>query len=395
MDPTASETTYTQDQVAQIAREAARAAVDGVYSRLNLEKRCEPNSGISEVNEDMPRRIRELVVINGKERWLNGYSLQEVCDHYVDLMVTEGLLEWSENKDHIPLFGEYMKQFFDTFKTKQEKNTKINRERIIRNHILPAFGKKRLDRISTTDLQAWLNELAKKYSKETILKIKNTMNPVFDAAVEDEIINRNPLRSKRIEIGGKETVSHKAIPKEKMKLIRTTIPQLEGKIKMMTALLSYTGMRFEEVLGLKWEDIQGEWILVERAVVHPTRNQPEIKKPKTKTSERLVPYIPILKEIMDPERKTGFILSKEDNGAEPLSYSEARRIFRKIRDQFGLTEYSAHDFRDTCATEWRESGIPLDIIARILGHAKTETTERKYIKYREDLLQPALQALYA
>ena len=111
MDPTACETTYTQDQVAQIAREAARAAVDGVYSRLNLEKRCEPNSGISEVNEDMPRRIRELVVINGKERWLNGYSLQEICDHYVDLMVTEGLLEWSENKDHIPLFGEYMKQY--------------------------------------------------------------------------------------------------------------------------------------------------------------------------------------------------------------------------------------------------------------------------------------------
>lgn len=390
----AAGSTYTQEQVALIASEAARAAVDGVYARLNLEKRSELNSGISKENEDMPRRIRELITINGKERWLNGYSIQEVCDHYVDLLVQEGMLEWSENNDHIPLFGDYMKQFFATFKTDQEKNTLINRERIIRNHIQPLFGKKRLDRISTTELQAWLNELAKKYSRETLLKIKNTMNPVFDAAVEDEIISRNPLRSRRIKIGGKDTVGHKAIPNEKMKLIRKNILLMERKPRLMTALLSYTGMRFEEVLGLKWEDIQGEWILEERAVVHPTRNMPEIKKPKTKTSERLVPYIPALKDILEPERKTGFILSKEDDGKEPLSYSEARRVFQKIRKQFDLKEYSAHDFRDTCATEWRAAGIPLDVIARILGHAKTETTERKYVKYGEDLLFPALKALY-
>ena len=51
-----------------------------------------------------------------------------------------------------------MKQFFSTFKTKQETNTLVNRERIIRNHIQPIFGKKRLDRISTNEQQAWLNE---------------------------------------------------------------------------------------------------------------------------------------------------------------------------------------------------------------------------------------------
>ena len=38
---------------------------------------------------------------------------------------------------------------------------------------------------------------------------------------------------------------------------------------------------------------------------------------------------------------------------------------------------------DTCATEWREKGIPLDIIARLLGHSKTQTTEQRYVKYRD------------
>ena len=91
----------------------------------------------------------------------------------------------------------------------------------------------------------------------------------------------------------------------------------------------------------------------------------------------------------EKDETTG-VSDKDPTGETPLSYSEARRIFEKIRTRFDIKEYSAHDFRDTCATEWREKGIPLDVIARLLGHAKTETTERKYVKYRTDLLAIAL-----
>lgn len=75
---------------------------------------------------------------------------------------------------------------------------------------------------------------------------------------------------------------------------------------------------------------------------------------------------------------------KDDKHETPMSYTETRNTFNRIRDRFQLDGYSAHDFRDTCATEWRENGIPLDVIARLLGHAKTETTERRYVKYRDE-----------
>ncbi len=29
--------------------------------------------------------------------------------------------------------------------------------------------------------------------------------------------------------------------------------------------------------------------------------------------------------------------------------------------------------------------LPLDVVSRMLGHAKTEITERRYVKYRPDL----------
>lgn len=385
-----NENLYTSQQVEEIARRAAQYAVEQVLSSLNLEN----DIGLSlEGDNDMSKYVREKVSINGRDVWIGGYTKQQLHESYIHALEREGLISRVEHVDAVPLFGDYIDKYYKTYRTDQEENTTVNRERIIRNHIRPAFGSKRIDRITTTDLQEYFNQLGKNYSKETALKIRNTMNPVFNAAVEDELIKRNPLNSDRLEITGKDTVSHKAIPKEKMEMIKEAIPSLEERVRFMASLLCYTGMRFEEVLGLKWEDLDGDWICIQRAIVHPTRNQPVVKDPKTETSKRIIPYIKPLKSLMEPYRSSGYILSKNYDGEAPLSYTEARRTFEKIRKQFGLDGYSAHDFRDTCATEWREAGIPLDVIARLLGHAKTETTEKKYVKYRKDLLLQSVDTL--
>ena len=381
---------YTQDEVVELIGQSARIALGQLGAPAHLDNPIPSEADISQSqgDEDMSPRLRERVVINGKEMWITGQVRQDLYDRYVDLMIAEGLLSWPQRASRAPLLKDYLPDFFATFKHKQEQNTVVNRDRMIKNHILPKFGNCPLDQISTSDLQKWFNELAQTYAKETLLKIKNTLNPVLDAAVEDRIIDMNPLRSRRLEIGGKDTVGHKALPKEKVEEMKAAIPGMEGREALMLALLCYTGMRFEEVLGLRWDDIDDNWITVQRAVVHPNRNQPVIKPPKTKTSNRIIPYFPELKAVLENKRSTGYVLAtaKDPTNETPLSFTEARRVFDHIRQRFDIPEYTAHDFRDTCATIWREANIPLDVIARLLGHAKTETTERKYVKYRPDLL---------
>ncbi len=165
---------------------------------------------------------------------------------------------------------------------------------------------------------------------------------------------------------------------------------MKDQERYMFALLCYTGMRFEEVLGFRWENYDGEWLTIKRAVVHPTRNYPEIKVPKTVTSRRNIPCSSELKVILGEkeENQRGFLVwaSKDPARETPMSYTEARNTFNRVRKRCQLDGFSAHDFRDTCATEWRENGMQLDLVARLLGHAKTETTERRYVKYREESL---------
>lgn len=385
-----------QKQMEALAQQVATKTATELLRQLNLDNRTKNSCGLSDSKgeNDMPKRLREKITVSGRPVWVTGGTMQQLFDNYVQVLVNEGLLEWVGNCTDTPLMKDYIRKFFNTFKQKQVETTIINRERIIKNHILPRFGNKKIDKITSTDCQEWFNDLNKKYARETILKIKNTINPVFEAAMEERLIDRNPLQSKFIEIGGRDTVSHQALPQGKMIQIRLEASTLNRKEKLMVGLLSYTGMRFEEVLGVRWDDINDDWITIQRAVVHPRRNAPLIKSTKTKTSNRIIPYFPELKDLIEDCRTEGFLLAsdKDPTGETPLSYAEARRVFEKIRKRFDIKDYSAHDFRDTCATEWREKGIPLDVIARLLGHAKTETTERKYVKYRTDLLSTVVEA---
>ena len=214
---------------------------------------------------------------------------------------------------------------------------------------------------------------------------------MLDSAVEDEIIMKNPLKSKRIENNGKAVEHHKALPKEKIFEIKKGLPELEERLRWLGGLLCYTGMRFEEVLGCRFEDISNGWITIQRAVVHPDRNQPVVKCTKTVTSNRIIPCPEELAGLLCGSPAKGFILSssKDPSRETPMSYTEARRAFDKIRKRFDIPGYTAHDFRDTCATIWRENGVPLDVIARMLGHAKTETTEKRYVKYRSEIFEDA------
>lgn len=91
----------------------------------------------------------------------------------------------------------------------------------------------------------------------------------------------------------------------------------------MAALLYCTGMRIEEVLGLRWEDIDTEhgYIHIRRAVVHPGRNMPEIKSTKSK-AKQTIPLPRHLFDKLSPKEETGFLLnSYTDLSREtPLSY---------------------------------------------------------------------------
>ena len=372
---------YTPSQVEEIASLAVKQAISQL---LDLDNKTELFQMIEMA------RMKQQVNVNGLQKWITGNTMQDMFDSYLAFCMQQGVvappIATVAETSNVPLFGRYIVNFNRIYKSKQQSLTKASRKQITDKHIIPRWGDIPIDKIKTSDIQLWFNELEEKgYAHETLQKIKNNMSPALDAAVEDGYISRNPMKSTRLKIGGAQTQLHKAIPADKMLEIRHAIKNINDiRIKRMTTLLCYSGMRMEEMLGLKWEDFDtdNDWILIQRAVVHPGRNMPEVKEPKSQASKRKIPLTMTMKECLTPMPLTGFVLC--DKNGDPLSYTEARHCIRNIQKMFDI-KYSSHDFRDTCATEWRDAGIPTDIIARLLGHSKSDITENRYVKYRDEI----------
>ena len=93
------------------------------------------------------------------------------------------------------------------------------------------WGNRSIAEIKPMDIQLWFNELAENgYSHETLIKIKNTMSPALDAAVEEDLISKNPLKSKLLVIGGNATRSHKAIARDRMCEIREGLKDISDDL---------------------------------------------------------------------------------------------------------------------------------------------------------------------
>jgi len=338
----------------------------------------------------------------------HGHNQQELMVNCAKILVGAGLIGDAQHaKQHeksiplfgeaqstkhqdkgVPLFGEYLMDFHKAFKKKLAPTTKETYRQMIQKHILPRWGNIPLNKIKTAMVQELFDDMADAgLSLETIKKIRNIIRPIFVYAVEEGYISINPVISPHLRINTDKGGGHVALPSDKIAEIKHGLHAMPDDLRRLLALLAYTGQRIGEVLGLRWEDVdyENKVIHIVRGVTHPDRNKPIVGKPKTKASQRDIPLIQPLLDAIGPIQKEGYIVS----GDRPWSFSEERRRWVKIQKHFGIEGYTHHDFRDTCATDWLEAGIPLEVVSKLLGHRSISTTAKHYMRIRDHTIQNA------
>ena len=113
----------------------------------------------------------------------------------------------------------------------------ISYERTLNRHILPALGNQYIEDITTADLQALFNSVGgAKTSKD---KVKAVLSQIFGLALEDGIIAKNPLSSKRLKITGAKSVQTKPYSVEQMRYLIGHISSIQkAEDRAFLALLS-------------------------------------------------------------------------------------------------------------------------------------------------------------
>ena len=308
--------------------------------------------------------------------------------------------------------GEYVFGWVMRFKRAEISNRTLEWYiNIVKRHIEPALGELPLPKLTTYHIQELLTDLKIKsqVSSRTIQGVRDTLSQALEAAVNMELILKNPVRGVKMPREERDAEESKAIPIELRHKILEGVAD-DPIMKPIITTLMFTGLRSGELLALTWEHVNFTHgvIFVQSAVI----NKPEIdasgrhtgytnmiSAPKTRSSVRKVKAPSIVLEVLS-EWKTHIGKTCQSNyvfctrSGALRTYAGLRSAFRRFLAREGIeTHLSLHSFRHTFATMLMENGINPRIIQRMLGHADVSMTLGIYTHAAQEVFDDVANVL--
>ena len=274
--------------------------------------------------------------------------------------------------------------------------------RQINDVICPVIGGKPIREITSDDLAAVLatrGHLGRSSQKKTIMVLKQ----IFDAALEAGVVEKLPTR--RLKAEGKAPEQKKALTEAQTAALLQAVRGL--KVEPFVMLGLYTGMRREEICGLRWDSVELEGkaphVVVRRACRWPDNMRPEVSEIlKTQAAARTIPIPPQLVEYLKgirPEKPkpVHYVYCNDDGSA--VSYSTMRRRWETIRARSTASGHelgekikhspggvtvtldflpTPHILRHTYITRLILGGMDLKRVQYLAGHADPKVTLQIY-----------------
>lgn len=363
---------YTQ------ADEIARYVFDQISS-TNLENSIE-SVPTTERNTEMGRRKVHITLPDGTTTWITGNT-------FTDLIMS------AINKYTVPqptdseTFKDYTDKIFDIFLLPRWKPSTADTNRfLLDRHLHPYFDDMTLSQISTAEIQKFFQtkkHLSKSYTKQMLIML----HEIFQNAVEDGKVKTDPTLSKRITLPDRAT-KREALNIEEFYDITTNIKALDESDAKILALFCYTGMRRGEVLGLTWDHVLEDKILVCSEVTFKGNTSVVQNYTKSKSGIRSIPIQKELKEYLQ-NRGKGFVVS----GDKPMTQSKFVRTWERIGKKINLHNATPHIFRHTYLTLLAASNVDPKTIQTIAGHSDFSFTFNKYIDKSKNNIQNASNML--
>jgi integrase len=289
-----------------------------------------------------------------------------------------------------PTLSELMTRWFETVLSREvARSTYDNYGTIVKYHVIPALGRRKVTEISVADVDRLLAlKLGAGLSASTVHRIRALISQCLDQGVRWGDVPTNVARLSR---------PPKMVRPEGRTLTREQAQQLLETLKdhrheSLYLLMLSTGMRRGEALGLRWEDLN-----LENGVVRIKRNLKReggrIVTADTKTlkSRRAVniptPVLDALernRELQDVEKaelgeawvESGFIFTTSIG--TPIDPRNLYREFSQICERAGLGHWHPHELRHSAASLMLASGVKLQVVSEVLGHASIRMTADVY-----------------
>ena len=261
--------------------------------------------------------------------------------------------------------GHPMTAFAEEFLERQahrwKPRTRDTNTWIVRKNILPAFGDTTVDAITVEQVREWFASMSQRPG------VANRSMPVLSVMMRMAELwgyrahNTNPCkRIRRFRMKPKE----RFLTAGELARLNAVLTRDEfwcPNVVAVIRLLLLTGCRVGEILSLEWDWIKGKRIFL----------------PDSKSGPRTIWLSSAARAVIDAIPRYSGDCPYLFPGRPPTRPIDNIGFqWTRIRNEAGLPGLRLHDLRHTWASVAAMNGVDMVTIAKLLGHALVETTER-------------------
>jgi integrase len=329
-------------------------------------------------------------------RWPDNSKYRERCKAPVDSK--SGAQRWGEDREghllrhgppqpkkEVPTLAEFAPRFIDGHAraNRQKPSGIASKETILRVHLIPALGDRKLDTITDEQVQRLKLQLHDKAAK-TVNNVLTVLNVLLKSAVAWQVIDRLPCSIRLLRVERSEARFHEFDSYERL---LDAARRIDWRTYLLVLLGGESGLRVGEMVALQWTDIDHER---GRIWVRHSDHRGQLTTPKNGKT-RFVGMTQRLGAALRQHRhlRSARVLC-QDNG-QPLSrqgaWSRVRYAARRANVPTGV-----HILRHTFCSHLMMRGGLQGAIQRLVGHQDATMTQR-YMHLSPDAVDGTIQLL--
>jgi integrase len=243
---------------------------------------------------------------------------------------------------------------------------------LVRRHIAPYLGHLAVAEVRERHIRRWHQQRAEQgVSGGTLAAAYRVLKSIFNTAIEDELIRRNPCRIKG---AGAHTAQER--PVLTVTQVLALVEAMPARYRALVLLATFASLRWGELVGLRRRniDLARCVIKVETTTVELDGQFLHDQPPKSTAGIRtvaipveLVPALTQHLAIFVPDSAAALVFTSARG--KVLRRGNFRRVWQRVLCQVELDSFRFHDLRHTGNTLAAQTGATLRELMNRMGHS--------------------------
>jgi integrase len=261
--------------------------------------------------------------------------------------------------------GDLAKDYIEKY-AKAHKRSWRDDQRYLDAEVLPAWKRIKVKQLQRRDVRALIDSIADRGSPISANRCLALVRKMLNWGVSQDWLDANPaaLMAKP----GKETSRERVLTDDEIRLVWAACETERPIMCALMRLRLMTAQRGGELSGLKWTDIEGDWLTIPGTL---TKNKLAHRVPLTKAAQDILKSVPRLED--NEHAFPGAVTNRPLGDVKKAGQRIAKVVLAKLQERdssIDSFDFRGHDLRRTASTKMAEAGVPQSDISKVLNHVE-------------------------